>query len=136
MDSQAGYRLTEREQWVSTQVVGCAYQVHRETGPGLLEHVYELCLCHELTKLGLSVQRQWPISVTYDGLVFDEAYRIDILVEDLIVCELKSVEEFSPVHRAQLLTYLKFSQKHVGFLLNFNTDLMKHGIRRMTCATS
>ncbi len=135
LDSQAGYVLSRDEVRVAQEIVNCVYRVHRETGAGLLEHAYEVCFCHELQKSALYVQRQVPIRLEYDGIIFQEAFRIDVLVEDLVVCELKSVEEFSPVHRAQLLTYLKFSQNHVGFLINFNTDLMKHGIRRMICPT-
>lgn len=112
-------------------VVNCAYRVHRQTGPGMLESVYELCFCHELKKMGLDVKRQVPIDICYDGILFNEAFRVDIWIENLVVCELKSVQELTRVHYAQLLTYLKFTQNHVGFLLNFNTDLMKNGTRRI-----
>ena len=130
-ESQAGYVLTEREAEVAHIVVGCAYRVHRNTGAGLLESVYEACFCHKIKREGLSIHRQMPVPLIYDELVFDEIFRVDVLVEDLIVCELKCVNDFLPVHRAQLTTYLKLSEKNVGFLLNFNTDLMKHGLRRL-----
>ncbi len=128
---QNGYELTGREEDVAGMVVNCAYRVHRQTGPGMLESVYELCFCHELKKMGLDVKRQVPIDICYDGILFNEAFRVDIWIENLVVCELKSVQELTRVHYAQLLTYLKFTQNHVGFLLNFNTDLMKNGTRRI-----
>lgn len=131
LDSQAGYRLTSREAEVARVIVGCAYRVHRNTGAGLLESVYEACFCYELKREGLRFQRQLPIPLIYDELEFEESFRVDVLVEDLIVCELKSVIEISPIHRAQLTTYLKLTDKNVGFLINFNTDLMKHGLRRL-----
>lgn len=123
--------LSRREEEIAREIVSCAYCIHTELGPGLLEHIYEVCFCHELIKRGLPVQRQVPMSLTYDGIVFEEAFKIDVLVGELVICELKAVEKLSPVHSAQLLTYMKFSEKRLGFLLNFNTDLIKHGIKRM-----
>ena len=126
------YVLSRRETQVAAEIVDCAYRVHVELGAGLYEHIYEVCLCHELRKCGLEVQRQVEVPLTYDGILFEEAFRLDILVENLLICEIKATESLSPVHKAQLLTYLRLTDKNVGFLINFNTDLMKHGIRRLT----
>jgi len=105
--------------------------VHSSLGPGLLESVYEVCLHHELEKLGLSAQAQVPISVHYDNLELDAGFRIDLLVESEIIVELKSVEQLMPIHQAQLLTYLKLAGKPVGLLINFNTVHLRDGIKRM-----
>ena len=111
--------------------MGAALKVHRELGPGLLESTYEICLEHELAKLGYFVERQKPQPVRYDGIVIDAGYRIDLLVNDLVIIELKAVAELAPIHHAQLMTYLKLSQKSLGFLINFNVPLIKNGIRRV-----
>ncbi|MDH7528943.1 GxxExxY protein [Ignavibacteria bacterium 4148-Me] len=111
-------------------IIGCAIEVHKELGPGLLESAYEECLAYELTKVGLKVERQKPVPVVYKEIKLECGYRIDILVEDKVVLELKTVDEFNPVHEAQILTYLKFSQKKVGLLMNFNVLKMKDGIKR------
>jgi len=111
-------------------IIGCAIEVHKELGPGLLESAYEECLAYELTKFGLKVERQKPVPVVYKEIKLECGYRIDILVEDKVVLELKTVDEFNPVHEAQILTYLKFSQKKVGLLMNFNVLKMKDGIKR------
>ncbi len=136
LDSQAGYELTRHEKEVASLIVGCAYRVHRNTGAGLLESVYEACFCYELEREGLRLARQKPVPLVYAHLVFEESFRIDVLVENLIICELKSVNDFLPVHRAQLTTYLKLTDKNVGFLINFNTDLMKNGLRRLVNPSS
>lgn len=107
-----------------------AIEVHKHLGPGLLESAYEECLCYELHQRGVAFQRQVPLPVTYKKVRLDCGYQIDIVVEDQVVLELKSVECILPVHEAQLLTYLKLSQKKVGLLLNFNVPLMKEGIIR------
>jgi GxxExxY protein len=105
--------------------------VHKELGPGLLERVYEVCFCHELTRRGLKYLRQVDIPITYDGILFDEGLRLDVLVEDDIICELKAVEVTNPVWEAQLLSHLKLSKKDLGFLINFNVPRIKDGIKRI-----
>jgi GxxExxY protein len=113
------------------KIVDAAFVVHRELGPGLLERVYEVCFCHELTKRGLKYLRQVDIPITYDGILFDEGLRLDVLVEDDIICELKAVDVTNPVWEAQLLSHLKLSKKDLGFLINFNVPRIKDGIKRM-----
>lgn len=115
---------------ITGRIIGCAIEVHKALGPGLLESAYEECLAFELTKAGLSIKRQHPTPVVYKNIKLDCGYRIDILVEDSIVIELKVVDEFNPVHEAQILTYMKFSDKSVGLLINFNVTILKNGIRR------
>lgn len=111
-------------------VVGASIEVHRELGPGLLESVYEAALVHELKTLGLHVETQLPVPVNYKGIHLDIGFRIDVLLNDLVVLELKSVETLSAVHRKQLQAYLRLSKKRLGYLLNFGTALMKDGIVR------
>jgi GxxExxY protein len=123
--------ISERENQISKSIVSAAFEVHRALGPGLLEHVCELCFCHELVKRGLAVRRQVVVPIVYDGIVFSHALRLDVLVEDLVICELKSVEIMNPVFPAQVLTQLKLTGKRLGFLINFNVPLMKNGIRRI-----
>ena len=112
-------------------ILGCAVKVHRALGPGLLESAYESCLAHELAKAGIGFERQLSLPVVYDGLCIDAAYRLDLLVERRIVVEVKAVEKIAEVHRAQLLSYLKLGGFHLGYLLNFNSALMKGGIVRL-----
>lgn len=112
-------------------VVDCAYKVHKTLGPGLLEKVYEVCFCHELDKAGLSFEQQCKVPITYDGIEFDEGFRLDVLVEDLIICELKSVTEMHPVYTAQILSHMKLMNVELGFLINFNVPLIKNGIKRL-----
>jgi GxxExxY protein len=112
---------------VGTALIGCALTVHSALGPGLLESVYETCLAHELRKSGIPVRRQVPVAVEYDGLRFDEGFRVDLLVADRVVAELKVVEKLLPIHAAQLLTYLKLSQLRLGYVLNFNVAHMRDG---------
>jgi len=116
---------------IAAEVVDSAFKVHKELGPGLLESAYEACLEHELKKRGFAVERQKAQPVHYDGIVIDAGYRIDLLVDDLIIIELKAVVELAPIHHAQLMTYLKLSRKSLGFLINFNVPLIKNGIRRV-----
>lgn len=111
-------------------IIGAAIEVHRQMGPGLLESTYEECLCHELHLCGIRFTRQVELPVIYKGLKLDCGYRIDLLVEDTVVVELKAVEQLLPVHEAQLLTYLHLTKKPVGLLINFNVPLLKDGIRR------
>lgn len=121
--------LTEND--VAKIVVDAAFKVHTTLGPGLLESVYEAVLAHELGGRGLRVQRQVPIAIEYDGLRFDEAFRADLLVEDLVIVELKSIEVVRPVHKKQLLTYLRLSHRKLGLLINFGAPLIKEGITRV-----
>jgi GxxExxY protein len=116
---------------VSGLIVDAAIKVHSALGPGLLEEAYEACLAHELRKRGLQVDRQMEIPVVYDGLTIECGFRVDLLVEDCVVTELKVVDKLAPVHEAQLLTYLKLAHKQVGLLLNFNAVHMRDGIKRM-----
>jgi len=115
---------------ITQKIIGCAIEVHKKLGPGLLESAYEECLAYELTSKGLSIRRQQPIPVVYKEIKLDCGYRIDILVENTVVIELKVVDEFNPVHIAQILTYLKFSKMKFGLLINFNVTVLKNGIRR------
>jgi GxxExxY protein len=114
---------------IAKELVDAAFKVHSSLGPGLLESAYEACIAHELTKRGYRVERQKPQPVIYEGLEIEVGYRLDLLVEDLIIIELKAVEQLAPIHQAQLLTYLKLSNKQLGFLINFNVPLIKNGIR-------
>jgi GxxExxY protein len=116
---------------VAKQVVDAAYFVHRALGPGLLESVYEVCLVHELVKRGLKVERQVTLPVIYDGIRLDGGLRLDLVVGNCLVVELKTVEAILPVHKAQLLTYLKLSDYRLGLLINFNVSLIKQGIQRV-----
>jgi len=116
---------------VSGKIVHAAFQVHSELGPGLLENVYEKCLCYELKKVGLKIEEQVLIPVKYKNMVFDSALRIDVLVENQIILELKSVEALLPVHKAQMMTYLKLTGHRLGLLINFNVPLLKEGIQRI-----
>lgn len=119
------------ENEVARQVVDAALSVHRGIGPGLLESVYETALAYELAKRGLRVQRQVAVTFTYDGQRFDEGFRIDLLVEDCVIVEIKSVETIHPVHKKQLLTYLRLGGKRLGLLINFNCELLRGGITRI-----
>jgi GxxExxY protein len=116
---------------LTSSILKCAYKVHSALGPGLLESAYEECLQYELIKAGHSVLKQKPMPPIYDTKKLDLGYRIDLLVEDKVVIEIKSVEELNPVHLAQVLTYLKLSGCRVGFLMNFNVKSMKDGIKRV-----
>ena len=116
---------------LSEKVIGFAIDVHRGLGPGLLESAYEECLCFELRSHAIPFRRQAPLPVIYKSVTLDCAYRMDIVVEDRLVVEVKTVEKLLPIHDAQLLTYLKLSAIHVGLLLNFNTPVLKNGIKRL-----
>src|SRR5579862_5941072 len=116
---------------ISAAVVDSAMKVHSALGPGLLESVYLACLVHELNQRGFRTAVQLPLPVIYDSVRLDLGFRLDILVETLVVVEIKAVEAITPVHQAQLLTYLKLSQKHLGLLINFNVVHLRDGIRRM-----
>lgn len=123
--------ISERTERLATAVLDSAFEVHRTLGPGLLESVYEVCLCHELAKRRIQFQSQVSLPVLYDSIRLDAGLRLDLLVEDLLVVELKAVEKLIPLHEAQLLTYLKLSGKRLGLLLNFNTALLKDGVKRV-----
>jgi GxxExxY protein len=116
---------------VSQAVIGAAIEVHRHLGPGLLESLYEMALCRELWLRGLRVQRQVPVRVSYKGVELESQVRLDLLVNSAVVAEVKSVERLAPIHRAQLLTYLKLTGHPVGLLFNFNVELLKHGMKRI-----
>ncbi len=123
--------LSEREEEIGRIVVDAAIKVHRALGPGLLERVYEVCFGHELEKRGLRVERQVRVPVVYDGIAFDEGFRIDVLVEGIVICELKAVTTLDDVFVAQTLSYLRLADKRLGYLINFHSRLMKDGITRL-----
>jgi len=116
---------------LSNRVIGCALEVHRNLGPGLLESAYECTLAYELTEKNISFQQQFPLSVRYKQTSIDCAYRIDLFIDETLVVELKSVEQLLPIHEAQLLTYMKLANVKTGLLINFNVPLLKQGIKRM-----
>jgi len=122
---------TPQEEELARQIVDCAYAVHRGLGPGLLESIYETCFCHELQKRGVPYRRQLTVPLVYDGIVLSDCLRLDVLVKDLIICELKSVDSLDPIFMAQILTQLKLARKRLGFLINFNVPAIKLGIRRV-----
>jgi len=134
---ESAARFTEREKFrvmendeITEKIIGCAIAVHRVLGPGLLESAYEECLAFELKAMRLKIERQVAVPVTYKEVYLDYGYRMDLLVENNVVVELKTVDAILPVHEAQILTYLRFSGKELGLLINFNVKLLKHGIRR------
>ena len=124
-------RIEMHENPISREIVDAAYKIHTSLGPGLLESVYEVLLCHELKKRGLKVERQVSVPIIYDGICFEEGYRLDLLVENKVIVEVKSIEELTNVHKKQLLTYLRLMEKKLGLLINFNEELIKHGIARV-----
>jgi GxxExxY protein len=122
---------TQRENQVTEKIIGCAIEIHKTLGPGLLESAYEECLCFELSQCSLSFRRQLPLPLKYKGIKLDCGYVMDLVVEDLVIVELKTVEKLLPIHEAQLLTYLKLYQRSVGLLINFNVPALKTGIKRI-----
>ena len=124
------YCPTHFEERLCKEIVNCAFIVHSQLGPGLLEKIYETCFCHELSKKKIEYRRQVVLPVVYDGFTFEESLRVDVLVEERIICELKAVDTVNPVWQAQVLSHLKLTANHIGFLINFNVILMKDGIRR------
>ena len=122
--------LSPEEERIGKAIVNAAYTIHKELGPGLLEKVYEVCMAHELSKSGLYVRRQVAIPIVYDGIQFKEGLRLDLLVNDLIIVELKAVDLVNPVWEAQVISHLKLTNLRLGFLINFNVPLIKNGIRR------
>jgi GxxExxY protein len=123
--------LSKREEYIAEKIVDAAFTVHKVLGPGLLERVYEVCFCHELSKRELKYQRQVDIPIKYDGMIFDEGLRLDVLVEELVICELKAVDKMNPVWKAQIISHLRLTGKRLGFLINFNVPLIKTGINRI-----
>jgi GxxExxY protein len=119
------------EEQLTEAIIGAAIEVHRVLGPGLLESAYEQCLCHELTLRGIRFQLQVPLPVKYKGILLDCGYRLDLVVEERVVIELKTVETLVPIHEAQLLTYLRLSGLRVGLLINFNSPVLRNAIKRM-----
>jgi len=115
---------------LTEKIIGCAIEVHKKLGPGLLESAYEECLSYELKSAGLAIERQVPVPVVYKDIKLECGYRIDILVEKAVIIELKAIETLAPVHEAQILTYMKFANKTMGLLINFNVTLLKNGIKR------
>jgi GxxExxY protein len=123
--------ISDEEELIGKAIVDAAYKVHKELGPGLLEKVYEVCFCHVLKEKGFDVQRQVSIPIIFDGITFDEGLRLDVMVNELVICELKAVDLVNPVWDAQLLSHLKLTKKRLGYLINFNVPLIKNGIKRM-----
>ena len=123
--------LTDEEEQIGKAVVNAAYIVHKELGPGLLEKVYEVCFCHVLSRLGYFVERQLDIPIVFEEIVFEEGLRLDVMVNKLVICELKALETVNPVWEAQILSHLKLTRKRLGYLINFNVPLIKDGIKRL-----
>lgn len=115
---------------LSNRVIGCALEVHRTLGPGLLESTYEQCLAYELSQSDIPFKLQWALPVRYKGIKLDCGYRVDLFVDDELIVELKSVDKITGIHKAQLLTYMKLSEVKVGLLINFNVEILKTGIKR------
>jgi GxxExxY protein len=123
--------VSQEEDRIGRAIVNAAFCVHKELGPGLLEKVYEVCFCHVLEQKGFNVKRQLDIPIVFEGMVFNEGLRLDVIVNDLVICELKALENVNPVWEAQLLSHLKLTKKRLGYLINFNVPLIKNGIKRM-----
>ena len=124
-------KLSDREEEIGKAVVHAAFKVHEQLGPGLLERVYEACLTHELRKAGFAVARQIEIPIQYDGITFEEGLRLDLLVENKVIAEIKAVDQINPVWNAQVLSHLRLTDLRLGYLINFNVSLIKHGIKRI-----
>ena len=122
-------KMTENE--IAKIIVDTAFHIHKSLEPGLLESVYEVVLAHGLEKAGLRVKRQVPVPIVFDGIRFDEGFKADLIVEDKVIVELKSVEKMAPVHKKQLLTYLRLPDKRLGLLINFGSELIRDGISRV-----
>ena len=119
------------ENEIAKIIVDTAFQIHKRLGPGLLETVYEVVLAHDLKRRGLKVKRQVPVAIIYDDIKFDEGFRADLIVEEKVIVELKSVEKVIPIHKKQLLTYLRLADKRLGLLINFGSELIRDGISRV-----
>lgn len=125
--------MHEIENELSKKIIGCALEVHKQLGPGLLESAYRECLCYELTLAGLKVRQEVPMPIIYKEVKLDHGYRMDLLVEDKVVIEIKTVDALNEVHTAQVLTYLKLGNYKLGLLMNFYVSLLKDGIKRVIC---
>jgi GxxExxY protein len=121
--------MTENE--LGKRILDFAFEIHTELGPGLLETVYEVVLAHELRGIGMEVERQKPVPISYRGIQFDEGFRADLIVENKVIVELKSVESLQPVHAKQVLTQLRLADLRLGYLINFGEEHLKHGIKRL-----
>ncbi|MFT3937110.1 MAG: GxxExxY protein [Chitinophagaceae bacterium] len=123
--------ISERERWLTGQIVNIAITIHKTLGPGLLESVYEKCFCYELAKRNISFEKQKLANIIYDTMIIEGGLRVDILIDDLIIVELKAQETYISLWEAQLLSYLRLTGKRLGYILNFHVPLMKDGIKRM-----
>lgn len=121
----------DRLDQLSRRIIGAAIEVHRHLGPGLLESAYEVCLAYELKQLGFRIEEQKPLPVVYKGIKLDCGYRLDLIVEDEVIVEIKAVEGLLPIHEAQLLSYLRIANKRVGLLMNFHVPVLKNGLKRI-----
>jgi len=131
MNAKTAYLpLSEKEEYLGREIVDAAYKVHTKLGPGLLERVYEACFCYELAKKGIKFRRQADMVMYYDDSLLDDTFRVDVYVEDLVICELKSVDQINPIWPLQIVSHLKISRKRLGYLINFNVARIKDGIRR------
>lgn len=133
MNHEDAEALRKRINEISGKVIGACIEIHRELGPGLLESAYEECLAYELSGAGLRFERQRALPVRYKEVQLDCGYRLDFVVEDVLIVELKAVAELLPIHEAQLLTYLKLDRKSLGLLINFNVPTLKTGVKRVAC---
>lgn len=123
--------VSEREKWLTGQIVDIAITVHKALGPGLLESIYEKCFCYELSKRNIPFAKQKSAAIFYDKIIIDDALRIDIMIDDLIIIEMKAQADYHPIWTAQVLSYLRLTGKRLGYILNFHVPLMKDGIKRM-----
>lgn len=121
---------TPEIEYIGKIIVNSAFKVHKELGPGLLEKVYEICLAHEIKKSGIEVKRQLDIPIVYDGIIFEEGLRLDLLIGNEVIVEIKAIEMVNPVWQAQIISHLKLTGKQLGYLINFNVPLIKNGIQR------
>ena len=131
MSTEKNYApLSEREQFLGKEIVDATFKVHNELGPGLLERIYEACFCYELKKKGINFKRQADLQIYYDNSLLDDTLRVDVFVDELVICELKSVELVNAVWPLQVVSHLKISRKRLGYLINFNVPKIKEGIKR------
>jgi GxxExxY protein len=124
-------KLSEKEEWIATQIVDIAINIHKQLGPGLLESIYAKCFYYELTNREINFEREKAVPIIYNDLNIDEGLRLDCLVDQLVIIEFKAQENYHPVWEAQLMSYLKLTKKRLGFLINFHVPLMKDGIKRI-----
>ncbi len=129
-DAEGAEREIGELKSLTEEIIGAAMEVHRALGPGLLESTYEMCLCRELSVRHLKFERQKPVALEYKGVKLECGYRADLVIENLVLVELKAIDDLTPLHEAQLLSYLKLGGWQIGLLINFNVALLKHGIRR------